>query len=79
MLLQAVYVNTILTRFHMQDTKHTQTPMNPESVLSMDQCLSTHTECEDMKDIPYQKAIGFLMYVAVSTCPNITFVISTLL
>lgn len=69
-LSQQAYVETILQRFQMQDAKPTQTPMNPGTILSTDQSPSTHTELEDMKDVPYQRAIGSLMYAAVSTCPD---------
>ena len=77
-LSQAAYIDTILARFHMEDAKPAQTPMNSGSILSIDQCPSTHAECEDMKDVPYQKAIGSLMYAAVSTRPDIAFAVSTL-
>jgi hypothetical protein len=77
-LSQMAYIDTILARFQMQDAKSAQTPMNPGTVLSIDQCPSTHAECEDMKDVPYQQAIGSLMYAAVSTRPDIAFSVSTL-
>ena len=77
-LSQMAYIDTILARFQMQDAKSAQTPMNPGTVLSIDQCPSTHAECEDMKDVPYQQAIGSLMYAAVSTRPDIAFSVSIL-
>jgi hypothetical protein len=62
----------------MQDAKSAQTPMNPGTVLSIDQSPSTHAEYEDMKDIPYQQGIGSLMYAAVSTRPDIAFSVAIL-
>jgi hypothetical protein len=36
------------------------------------------TEDAQMEKVPYQEAIGSLMYVSVATCPDITFAILTL-
>ncbi|XP_063800307.1 uncharacterized protein LOC134968742 [Pseudophryne corroboree] len=33
---------------------------------------SSQEEIEEMKEIPYQNAVGSLMYASIGTCPNIT-------
>jgi hypothetical protein len=77
-LSQQAYVETVLQRFHMQDAKPEYVPMKPGTILSTDQSPSSQTELEDMKDIPYQRAIGSLMYAAVSTRPDIAFPVAIL-
>jgi hypothetical protein len=45
---------------------------------SRNQCPKTIAEITHMKNIPYHKSIGSLMYAAIGTHPDITFTISTL-
>jgi hypothetical protein len=77
-LSQGAYVETVLQRFHMQEAKPEYVPMKPSTILSTDQSPSTHAELEEMKDVPYQRAIGSLMYAAVSTRPDIAFSVAIL-
>jgi len=35
------------------------------------------TNITRMKNVPYHKVVGALMYVSMGTCPDITFAIST--
>jgi hypothetical protein len=72
-LLQKAYVETILERFRLQDTKTTPIPMNAGAILSTDQSPSTSDETNEMGEIPYQRGIGSLMYAATSTRPDIAF------
>ena len=77
-LSQKAYVKTVLERFHLEDAKATTIPMNTGTVLSTDQSPATHAEFEDMRDVPYQRGIGSLMYAATSTRPDIAFAVATL-
>jgi hypothetical protein len=54
MLSQKAYVDTIIKRFHLGDAKSVQTPMEPATSLSIDQCPGTHAELEAMCGVPYQ-------------------------
>ena len=56
----------------MEDCKPTSTPMAPNLVLSKSHCPSTPEEVQEMKLIPYRKAVGSLMYLSVATRPDIT-------
>jgi len=77
-LSQKAYIDTIVEHFHMGDAKNMQTPMEPSLTLSVDQGPVTITEIHDMRDVPYQRAIGSLMYAATSTHPDIAFPVMTL-
>jgi len=77
-LSQKAYVKTVLERFHLEDVKATTIPMNTGTVLSTDQSPATHTEFNDMHNVPYQHGIGSLMYAATSTRPDIAFAVAML-
>lgn len=59
------------------DSKSSAISIDPNASLSKSQCPTTD-EIATMWCMPYQKAIGSLMYVAVGIQPNIVFAISTL-
>jgi hypothetical protein len=52
--------------------------MNAGTTLSTDQSPMMHAEFQAMQDVPYQCAIGSLMYAATSTHPDVAFAIATL-
>jgi hypothetical protein len=72
------YVNTIFKCFGLTDTKSAQTPMEVRITLSDTQFLATHTQNEDMQDIPHQQGIETLMYAATSTHPDTSFAVATI-
>ena len=73
---QQTYIERILERFNLQDTKTYANPLDPNIKLTKDQCLTTDEEKERMKKIPYRQAIGSLMWTAVATQPDIAFAVS---
>ncbi len=77
-LSQDSYANTILTRFNMAGANAVKCPMAPGSIFSKDQCPTDAQEIAHMHKVPYRKAIGSLMYLAVATHPDIAFAITTL-
>ena len=78
LLLQLLYINSILTCFKFTDLKPFAMLMDPSIHFSKDQCPQTPEEVADMCKIPYHEAIGSLNYCAVATCPDITFPVSLL-
>jgi hypothetical protein len=72
-----VYVQTILERFNLTDAKSTTIPMDVGTILSTEHSPSTLKDHADMRDIPYQRAVGSLMYAA-TTHPNIVFPVTML-
>ncbi|GAB6025573.1 hypothetical protein CHUAL_014034 [Chamberlinius hualienensis] len=73
-LTQTKYINDVLDRFGMKDCKPVSTPMDPNHKL----LLPEKPNAEEMKRLPYQKLIGSLMYLAVSTRPDISYAVSAL-
>ncbi len=78
MLSQRAYIDTMLSRFNLDDAKPITTPMAPGGVLSKHQCPTSQREFEDMRDIPYREAVGALNYAAVGSRPDIAYAVSTL-
>lgn len=52
--------------------------MDSSTILTAEQCPSTHAEIQAMSEVPYQCAIGSLMYAAMSMRPDIVFAVATL-
>ena len=70
---QPVYTNNLLKRFGMQDCKAVSTPVDTSTKLVK---ATSDDECIDQQ--LYQSAIGSLLYLSVSTRPDITYAVSTL-
>eukprot|EP00253_Pinus_taeda_P026448 PITA_26448 len=77
-LNQRKYVETILQRFNMQDSKPVKVPILVGVRLSAEQCPKTQEEEEDMSRVPYASAVGSLVYAMVYTRPNIAHAVGVL-
>lgn len=62
---QEKYIDQLLCKFHMNDCKTADTPMESKLYLDRDE------NCD--KSLPYQQLIGSLMYLAILTRPDIAF------
>ncbi|XP_047942506.1 secreted RxLR effector protein 161-like [Salvia hispanica] len=62
----------------MFDAKSASVPLVAHFMLSKDLCPKSQSEVDAMKRIPYANAIGSMMYLMVSTRPNIAYVVSCL-
>lgn len=74
-LTQKQYVTNVLKNFGMSDSKPVNTPMVP---LTQPQPLDASKKNESKKEKPYQNAIGSLLYLAISTRPDISFAVTYL-
>lgn len=78
-LTQLKYMQGVLERFGMEDSRPASTPMEGslayEERLKMD---SKNGNCESMKNVPYREDIGSLMYLMIGTPPDISFAIGKL-
>lgn len=52
--------------------------MNPGYKLTREQCPQTEEETAEMSNVPYMNAVGALMYLAVTTRPDIAFSVAKL-
>ena len=74
-LSQASYIDKVLARFSMQDSKKGLLPTRHGIILSKEQCPKTPQEEEDMRRIPYASAVGSLMYGMLCTRPDICYAV----
>jgi hypothetical protein len=77
-LSQTSYIESIIRHFNFDDLKLISTPLDPTMQFSRNQCPQMIAEIARMKNIPYRKSIGSLMYAAIGMHPDITFTVSTL-
>ena len=77
-LLQTAFIDSILHRFSLADTKPYNSPMIPGFVYTKDHSPNSPEEVAQMQKTPYREAIGSLMYIAITTCPDIAFTVSAL-
>ena len=74
-LSQETYIKRKLERYHMQDSKPMDTPVDKSLSLSRDMSPKTPDEKEKMSRVPYACAVVSLMYAMMCTHPNICYVV----
>ncbi|KAK4410175.1 Retrovirus-related Pol polyprotein from transposon TNT 1-94 [Sesamum angolense] len=77
-LNQSSYVTSVLEKFSMKNAKATAVPLAAHFQLCKEQSPKNESETEQMKNIPYSNAIGSVMYLMVSTRPDIAYAVSCL-
>ena len=75
-LSQSGYIDKVLKRFSMQNSKRGFLPMSHGIKLSKSQCPTTKDERERMDKIPYASAIGSIMYAMLCTRPDVSYALS---
>ena len=75
-LSQKMYIEEVLKRFSMKNSKRGLVPFRHGIHLSKKMCPSTPEEIERMSKIPYASAIGSLMYAMLCTRPDIAHAVS---
>ena len=74
-LSQASYIDKVLARFLMQDSKKGLLLTQHGIILSKEQFPKTPQEEEDMRRIPYASVVGSQMYVMLCTRPDICYAV----
>lgn len=72
-LHQHRHILSTLEAFHLTDSKPTQTPLPISLQLTKIDCTP-----DDCKDLPYRSAIGKLLYITLTTQPDIAFTVTYL-
>ncbi|KAG8498489.1 hypothetical protein CXB51_004896 [Gossypium anomalum] len=75
-LSQGTYIDKVLKRFNIEESKRGFLPMRHGISLSKEMCPSTPQERERMSKIPYASAIGSLMYAMLCTRPDVSYALS---
>ncbi|GJW85249.1 retrotransposon protein, putative, ty1-copia subclass [Tanacetum coccineum] len=69
-LCQSAYIEKILKRFYMENSKHRSILMQEKLKLIKSQGTSTPAEVKRMQNVPYALAVGSIMYDVRSTRPD---------
>ncbi|GJV40751.1 retrotransposon protein, putative, ty1-copia subclass [Tanacetum coccineum] len=72
-LCQSAYIEKILKRFHMENSKRGSIPMQDKLRLSKSQGASTPAELKRMKSVSYASAVSSIMYAVRCTRPDVAF------
>lgn len=75
---QEGYSGSILREFNMETSNAVSTPFPPGTMLTKDSCPQTDEERQAMKDIPYCKVVGKLMYLVTTTRPDLAYAVREL-
>ena len=75
---QRQYCIDMLEDFNMADCHPVSTPMAPGLRLTHDMCPQSPEEVEEMKLVPYGRAVGKLNWLALATRPDISYTVSQL-
>ncbi|GKC61546.1 hypothetical protein Tco_1167514 [Tanacetum coccineum] len=73
-LCQSAYIEKILKRFYMENSKFGTIPMQEKLKLSKSQGASTPAKIQRMQNIPYASTVGSIMYDVRCTRPDVAFV-----
>ena len=75
-LSQSTYLDKVLNRFKMEQSKKGFLPVLQGTRLSKTQCPATDEDREHMRSVPYASAIGSIMYAMLCTRPDVSLAIS---
>ena len=74
-LSQATYIEKVLSRFSMDNSKKGLLPFMHGLAFSKDQCPKTQEERDRKAGVPYASAVGSLIYAMLCTRPDICFAV----
>ena len=74
---QSHYIESILLKFKMENCNSSKVPIRKNS-LYVENCSSSDSDPDYLKRVPYQQALGSIMYVFQATRPDLAHAISTL-
>ncbi|KAJ9539153.1 hypothetical protein OSB04_031886 [Centaurea solstitialis] len=72
-LSQSTYIDKVLKKFRMDESKKGFIPMQHGIVLSKTQCPVSNQDQDKMKSVPYASTIGSIMYAMLSTRPDVAY------
>nr|GEZ46091.1 hypothetical protein [Tanacetum cinerariifolium] len=76
-LYKSAYIEKILKRYHMENSKRRSIPMQDKLRLSKSQCASTPAELKRMQNVSYASVVGSIMYAMRFTRPDVAFTQNT--
>ena len=75
---QGHFIDELAVRYHQESMLTAPMPLLSSFEFTSQDCLLTKADKEEMSHLLYQSLVGALMYVMISTCPDITFAVGCL-
>ena len=75
-LSQNTYLDKVLNRFSMQNSKKGELPIQSNAILSKTQSPSKEVEIAEMSRVLYASDVGSMMYAMTCTHSNMAFALS---
>ena len=75
-LSQSTYIDKMLKKFSMDQSKKGYLPMSHGIYLSKDMCPKTDVEVHNMQNVPYASVVGSIMYAMMCTRPDVSYALS---
>ena len=75
-LSQDTYIDKVLKRFNMEQSKKGFLPMSHGMRFSDKQCPLTADEQKRMSKVPYASVVGSIMYAMICTRPDVSYALS---
>ena len=75
---QSKYLEEVLSKFNMANCNPTKTPLSPSEKLTKEMCPKSTNEVQNMENVPYQEAVGSLMYACQGTRPDLAYSLALL-
>ena len=72
-LSQSRYIDLVLKRFNMEESKRGYLPISQGIHFSKKMCPKTSEERERMNSIPYASTVGSIMYAMLCTKPDVAY------
>lgn len=73
---QSAYIREMLAKFNMTDCNPISTPVDPNQELTKGMSPKTKEEADEMAGIPYQEAVGSILYLVQCTRPDLAFAVN---
>ncbi|WVZ23807.1 hypothetical protein V8G54_002351 [Vigna mungo] len=77
-LSQECYLQKVISRYRMAESKMASTPVGQHLKLTKEQCPKTEEERKKMESVPFSNGIGSIMYGMVCTRPDVAHGVSVL-
>ncbi|WVZ05356.1 hypothetical protein V8G54_018702 [Vigna mungo] len=77
-LSQECYLQKVISRYRMTESKMASTPVGQHLKLTKEQCPKTEEERKKMESVPFSNGIGSIMYGMVCTRPDVAHGVSVL-
>ena len=75
-LSQSTYIDKMLKKYSMDQSKKGYLPMSHGIYLSKDMCPKTDVEVHNMQNVPYASVVGSIIYAMMCTRPDVSYALS---